>query len=189
MIKTDETEQEFVNKLIPTFGKHFKVESEVWSKCKNGRIDLLLTLRDGVYFGIECKAPNEKRGEKIGEYIKQAIRYSNYEFHIGNGVYKKIPILICPALSYNYLLMKEETIINNGKEYHKDRHEEYNSHHTVNGILGSFLIGEVRKSHDKSYCFSVSNKTIFQSSTKWNSNEIIGLHEVNYTKLLKKLSI
>jgi hypothetical protein len=188
MIKTNETEQEFVNKLITTFSKHFKVESEVWSKCKNGRIDLVLTLNDNIHFGIECKAPSEKRGEKIGEYIKQAIRYSNYEFYI-NGSYKKIPILICPALSYNYLLMKEETIFNNGYDFHRDRHKEYDSHHTVNGILGSFGIGEVRKSHDKSYYFSVSNKTIFQSSKKWNSNNIIGLHEVNYNKLLKKLSI
>ena len=64
MIKTNETEQEYVNKLIPTFSKHFTVTQEVWSKCKNGRIDLVLTLNDIIHFGIECKAPNEKRGEK-----------------------------------------------------------------------------------------------------------------------------
>lgn len=189
MIKTKETEHDFVQKIIPTFSKHFKVTQEVWSKCKNGRIDLLLTLNDSIYFGIECKAPNEKRGEKIGEYIKQAIRYSNYYFNIGNNVYKKIPILICPALSYNYLLMKDQTILNNGYEFHKDRHKEFDSHHTVNGILGSFGIGEVRKSYNNSYYFSVSNKIIFQTHTKWNKTEIIGLHEENYTNLLKKLGI
>lgn len=189
MIKTNETEHEFIKKIIPTFGKHFKVETEVWSKCKNGRIDILLSLNNDIHFGIECKAPNEKRGEKIGEYIKQAIRYSNYEFNVGNNNYKKIPILICPPLSYNYLLMKNETIINNGYEFHRDRHKEFDSHHTVNGILGSFGIGEVRKSYDNSYYFSVSNKIIFQSKKKYISNDIIGLHDVNYTKLLKKLSI
>lgn len=189
MIKTNETEQDFVNKLIPTFSKHFKVKTEVWSKCKNGRIDLLLTLNDIIHFGIECKAPNEKRGEKIGEYIKQAVRYSNYEFNISNGIYKKIPVLICPPLSYNYLLMKNETIINNNCEFHSDRHKEFDNHHTVNGILGAFNIGEVRQSHSKKYIFSVSNKTIFSTHTKWNSNEIIGLHVENYVKLLKKLSI
>ena len=189
MIKTNETEQDFVNKLIPTFSKHFKVTQEVWSKCKNGRIDLLLTLNDSIYFGIECKSPNEKRGEKIGEYIKQAVRYSNYEFNVGGGIYKKIPVLICPALSYNYLLMNEDVIQIGDKKYHKDRHEEYNSHHTVNGILGAFCIGEVRQSHSKKYIFSVSNKTIFTTHVKWNSKEIIGLHEENYSKLLKKLAI
>jgi hypothetical protein len=85
--------------------------------------------------------------------------------------------------------MKDETIISNGENYHKDRHDEFNSHHTVNGILGAFGIGEVRQSHSKKYIFSVSNKIIFQTHTKWNSNEIIGLHEENYVKLLKKLSI
>lgn len=189
MIKTNETEQEYVNKLIPTFSKHFTVTQEVWSKCKNGRIDLVLTLKDGIHFGIECKAPNEKRGEKIGEFIKQAIRYSNYEFHIGNGIYKKIPILITPALSYNYLIMKTETIEIDGKEYHKDRHSKYDSHHTINGIIGAFSIGEIRLSHNNKYIFSVSNKTIFSTHSEWNSNEIIGLHKENYIKLLKKLSI
>ena len=48
MLKTNETEQEYVNKLIPTFSKHFTVTQEVWSKCKNGRIDLVLTLKGGV---------------------------------------------------------------------------------------------------------------------------------------------
>lgn len=189
MIKTDQTEKQFIDSILPTFGKHFKVETEVWSKCKNGRIDILLTLNDDVYFGIECKAPNEKRGEKIGEFIKQAIRYSKYEFNIGNGIYKKIPILITPALSYNYLIMRTETITNNGYEYHRDRHQQYDSHHTLNGILGSFGIGEIRKSHSGKYIFSVSNKTIFSTHTKWNSSEINGLHQENYNKLLKKLGI
>lgn len=181
MIKTTETEQEFVNKLKITFSKQFTVKSEVWSKCKNGRIDLLLKLNDNVYFGIECKAPNEKRGEKIGEYIKQAYRYSEYEFEVEKGIYKKIAIFICPALSYNYLVMRNETIIHDGKEYHKDRHYEFNSHHTLNGILGSMCIGEVRKSWDKNYFFSMSNSTVYHSK--------YGLNDKNYAKLLKKLGI
>ena len=37
MIKT---EKEFVDQLCKSFGKHFKVKTEVFSKCKNGRIDI-----------------------------------------------------------------------------------------------------------------------------------------------------
>lgn len=192
MIKQLETEQDFVNKLIPTFSKHFKVETEVWSKCKNGRIDLLLNLDNKYYFGIECKLPNAKRGEQIGKYVKQAIRYSNYEFHIGNGIYKKIPIFICPPLSYKYFLMNQrETIIDNidnvycngnkFKKWHQDRHCENSSHHSFNGFLGEFNVGEVRRFDNVNYYFSFSNNIIYELRN--------GIDEKRYVKLLKKLSI
>lgn len=187
------TEAEFVKQLIPSFSKHFKVTQEVWSKCGNGRIDLVLSLNDNIHFGLECKTPDSKRGEQIGEYVKQAIRYTNYEFKI-NGIYKKIPILICPPLSYKYFLLNDKTII--GEEtcfghnkWHQDRHNEFASHHSMNGFLGSFSIGEVRKHEDGSYFFSVSNKTIFSSRKKWKQDEVTGLHEKNYINLLKKLGI
>ena len=76
------TEQEFVDVVAYTFSKHFKVNLEVWSKCKNARIDILLNYKDTYYFGVECKQPNSKRGEEIGDYVKQAIRYTKYEFEI-----------------------------------------------------------------------------------------------------------
>lgn len=187
MIKT---EDEFITqKVIPTFSRYFKTQREVWSKCKNGRIDVLLTLNDSVHFGIECKKPDSKRGERIGEYVKQAIRYSEYEFNVGNGIYKKIPIFICPALSYKYFLMNQETTVVNGKKFHKDRHDEFDSHHSFNGFLGSLNVGEVRNSHSGKFILSFSNKIIFQNHSKWNSGECIGLHEKNYNLLLKKLSI
>ena len=178
MIKAEEI---FVNSIIPLFEIKFKVTKEVWSKCHNGRIDLLLSLNNDVHFGIECKTPDKKRGEQIGKYIKQAVRYTDYQFYVGNGIYKKIPIFICPPLSYNYLIMKEETINVNGLEYHKDRHHQTNTHHTVNGILGSFLIGEVRSCYKNTYNLIVSNKVIFNSTN--------GLDVKNYNYLIKKLSI
>lgn len=198
MIKT---EQEFVNQLTQSFGKHFKVSAEVFSKCGKGRIDLILSLpNSNIHFGLECKKPDSKRGEQIGEYVKQAIRYTQYEFEVYPGIYKRIPILICPPLSYKYFLMNErsdefthiENVTFDGKpfcKWHQDRHEEHYTHHSFNGFLGAFCIGEVRKHLDGSYFFSVSNKTIFSSRKKWNSEEINGLHDVNYTNLLKKLGI
>jgi hypothetical protein len=197
MIKT---EAEFVEQLTKSFSKHFKVKTEVFSKCRKGRIDILLSLPNNIHFGLECKKPDSKRGEQIGEYVKQAIRYTEYEFEVHAGIFKKIPIFICPPLSYKYFLMNERSsVINNienvsfdGKpfcKWHQDRHEEHYKHHSFNGFLGAFNVGEVRKHIDGSYFFSVSNKTIFSTRLKWNSNEINGLHHENYTKLLKKLSI
>lgn len=175
-------ERQFVNTLNSTFSKQFKVSNEVWSKDKTARIDIVLHLKDDIYFGIECKCPDKKRGEDIGEYIKQAIRYSNLEFEVSKGIYKKIPIFICPPLSYNYFIMKEETILHNGKEYHCDRHEALCSHNSVNGLLGAFGIGEVRKAW-YGYYLSLSNKIIY------SSQKDDGLRLKNYLLTLKKLSI
>lgn len=200
MIKKTQTEQEFVNQLTKSFNKHFKVSAEVFSKCKKGRIDLLLTMPGNIHFGLECKRPDSKRGEQIGEYVKQAIRYTEYEFEVYPGIFKRIPILICPPLSYKYFLINErsnefthiENVVFDGKpfcKWHQDRHEEHYTHHSFNGYLGAFHIGEVRKHQDGTYFFSVSNKTIFSSRKKWQSEEINGLHHENYIKLLKKLGI
>ena len=196
MIKT---EKEFVDQLCKSFSKHFKVKTEVFSECKKGRIDILLTLPNNVHFGLECKKPDSKRGEEIGRYVKQAIRYTDYKFEVSNGVFKRIPIFICPPLSYKYFLMNERSndffnhnnVLFDGKpftKWHQDRHEEHYKHHSFNGFISVFGIGEVRKNIDGTFFFSVSNKTIFCARKKWNSNDINGLHSENYTKLLKKLS-
>lgn len=186
------TEEEFVKELIPTFSRHFKVTQEVWSKCKNGRIDLLLNLNDKYHFGVECKLPNQKRGEQIGKYVKQAIRYNSYEFYIGKGIYKQIPIFICPPLSYQYFLMNQREVILNNidnvycngslfTKWHQDRHSEFCKHHSFNGFLGEFNVGEVRKHNDKNYFFSFSNNIIFSSKN--------GINDKNYINLLNKISL
>lgn len=182
------SEKEFVEVVAYTFSKHFKVNLEVWSKCKNGRIDILLNYQDKYYFGVECKQPNRKRGEEIGEYVKQAIRYTSYEFEVEKGIFKKIPIFICPALSYHYFVLNNETLEIDGVKFHKDRHDENFSHHSFNGFLGVFGVGEVRKSKH-GYYFSVSNSIIWKSNKQWDNNEIEGINEVNYNKLAKKLGL
>jgi len=200
MKKTNElTEQQFVDRIVLEFEKFFIVKRECWSKCKTKRIDLVLQIpQTEVYFGIEAKRPDKKRGEQIAKYILQAMDYSRLEFDVkkDNLNFKKIPIFICPALSYNYFLLNEHQEKLNVKSnlfkhynddsyllWHQDRHQLHDKHHTFNGLLGGFNIGEVRRNFDKSFYFSLSNKIIFTTEKNWHTKEIKGLHIENYNKL------
>jgi hypothetical protein len=196
-------EKEFVDKLEIIFSEHFIVKRECTSKCEKGRIDMILIYKNdkNIVFGIECKIPNKKRGEEIGRFVNQAILYTKMEFDIiykENPVFKKIPILIAPALSYNYFILKEKTIINKDEilevtniwnvkdknnEYHKDRHHKYDKHHTFNGFLGSFNIGEVRNQGSGNYIFSLSNFILFSCNINAGKNDGSYVHYNNYNKL------
>lgn len=175
------TELEYVSKLIPTFRIHFIVRSEVWDKKRKSRIDLVLNLKSNpdIFFGIECKIPDKKRGEKMGLFIKQAIRYSQSEFEVKPNFFKKIPILITPALSNNYFILNETEQIIDGITWHQDRHNSNHDHHSMNGFLGAFEVGEIRtfsKVYEnprvlkKYYKFMYSNCTLFDSRFGINLN-------------------
>lgn len=180
----EETEEQFVNKVINVLQKYFKVEREVWSDCRNGRIDLILTTKEGYRLGLECKRYDKKKGEQIGEYVKQAIRYSQYTF---SSV--KIPIFIAPPLSYKYFIMNEiEELKGDGNKWHKDRHNETHEHHTFNGFLGAFNVGELRTFEKGVFYFSFSNKIIWNSALRYKTNFPKGIHEVNYQQLIKKIN-
>ena len=194
MKNNTDTEDDYVNKLVKHLGKNLKVEKEVWSDCGNGRVDLVVTTTEGYNFGIECKKNNSKRGEEMGEFVKQAIRYVGYKF---KG--KRIPIFISPPISYNYFLLNEFSQDIEGKMWHKDRHELHTNHHSFNGFLGCFGVGEIRKSKDswgkEYFYFSTSNKIIWSSENKkiWDypkyEIKMAGTHIKNYNLLIKKLAI
>lgn len=200
MIKDNKiTEDEFVDKIVVAFEKHFIVKRECWSKCKTKRIDLILQIPNTeIFFGIEAKRPDKKRGEKIAKFIQQASEYSKLEFDLEKNGYKyaKIPVFICPALSYNYFILNEHSAELNVKSnlhqhykdnshllWHQDRHLIHHKHHTFNGLLGGFGIGEVRKNFGNSFYFSFSNKIIYSTEKDWHTKEVKGLHEENYSKL------
>lgn len=200
MIKNNElTEKEFVDKIVIEFEKYFIVRRECWSKCRTKRIDLILQIPEtDVYFGIEAKRPDKKRGEAIAKFIQQASEYAKLEFDLQkNGLsFAKIPIFICPALSYNYFILNEYSAEINIKSnlfqhykdnshllWHQDRHLKHHKHHTFNGLLGGFGIGEVRRNFDRSFYFSLSNFTIFTTEKDWHTKEVKGLHTENYNKL------
>lgn len=180
-------EKEFVDKMEKIFENNFIVKREVRSECKKSRIDIVLKLDENIYFGLECKIPDKKRGEEIGRYIKQSYIYSNSKFEVEKNIFKKIPIFICPPLSYDYFILNEEEIIFNNQNYHKDRHKKFFEHHTINGILGTFGIGEMRKTDATGgYIFSMSNKVIFSNKRFYQCLEKNGLHQNNYLFLNKK---
>ena len=187
------TEKEFVLSLSSSLESYFDISFEVWSKDRQSRIDILLKLKkEDVYFGVECKIPDNKKGQEIGRYVQQAVKYSNSEFEIQKDIFQRIPIFICPPLSYNYFLLKDETKNINGVEWHKDRHDKENTHHSINGFLSSFGIGEIRHSNinskDRYIYFSFANKMIFATKKDYFGN-IKGLHVKNYDILLNQLGI
>lgn len=180
----EETEAQFVNKVVIVLQKYFKVEREVWSDCRGGRIDLILTTKEGYRFGVECKRFDKKKGEKIGRYIKQAMRYSTYNFSN-----ERIPIFIAPPLSYKYFIMNDfEDVKENGEKWHKDRHYETHEHHSFNGFLGVFNVGEIRTFEKGFFYFSFCNKIIWDSSFRYNTKTPKGIHKVNYENLIKKIN-
>lgn len=164
-----QTEDEFVRGVVKFFQPHFRVTEQVWSSDGGGRIDIVLKHNDEIYFGVECKRHDEKKGEEMGEYIKQAIRYSVSEFEVEPKLFKRIPIFICPPLSYEYFLLNQyETTLPSqpNVRWHRDRHPEDCAHHSFNGFLGAFGIGELRKSknrYDKWCYISHSNKPVWSS--------------------------
>lgn len=181
------TEKEFVNKVCLVFEKHFTVEREVWSECRTSRIDIVLTYKEKYHFGIECKIPDKKRGEELGRYVKQASRYTKLKFNTPTG-FRIIPIFICPAISYKYFLMNQETLKFGNLLWHRDRHDEHSEHHSFNGFLGSaFNIGEIRSIGYGKYNFSFSNKLIFSTGNYWVIRENGMFHEQNYQYLISKL--
>lgn len=187
-----QTESEFEGKIALYLKKHFEVNRQVKSECGKGRVDIVIKHSGGVYFGIEVKKHNSKRGDEIGQFVKQAMRYSEYRFEVEPNVFKKIPILICPPLSYEYFLLNEGEQDILGVTWHKDRHGKFNPHHTFNGFLGSLGIGELRKGPDNSYFISFSNKEIWSSrivgeykENKKVGKKIVGLNIKNYKNILK----
>ncbi len=94
--------------------------------------------------------------------------------------------------------MNEEEKLIEGQYWHQDRHDKTHTHHSMNGFLGVFNIGEIRKSKNSNGVFiyiSFSNKVIWSSCiyNNWISGTkyIVGpkgLHDKNYESLIKKIT-
>lgn len=181
------TEDELVEKFVDHFNQWFTISREIYDDDKIGRIDVIMQDRiTGVIFGVECKTPDLRRGTDVADVIQQAIQYSRLNFY---GT--RIPIFLVPSISHNQLACPEQRKIFEGKEWVLDKHDQQHRHHTVNGILGKFNIGEVRRiglNGSAFYDFTFSNQVIYTTKKLWGTDDIEGLHRVNYTTLLRKIN-
>ncbi len=175
-------EKQLQDALISRLSEYFYVYSEVKTVCGQGRIDLILNCKESMaWFGVEIKQINYKRGNDIGLLIKQANRYAFSDFNL-NGI-RKVPVFIFPAISYDYMICREETVKKDGVILHQDRHKRDSVHHTFNGILGVFRVGEIRvfeRNQNKYIRFVFNNKEIWTNKPNYNKPGIVGLHYANY---------
>lgn len=198
-IELELTEEQFVTKVIESLSPYFNIQREIWSKSGKSRIDLVIEdkKQKDVYFGIEAKRMDKRRGEMIGSHIEQCVRYSKEYFEVKPKVFVKIPIVICPPLSFYYLCLNEQEVEIDGKTYILDRHDKYFEHHTVNGILGVFNIGELKTIDKKTrtFCILFSNKIIWSNKKFYDSherrwtNDYRGIHPKFYPLLIEKINV
>jgi hypothetical protein len=183
-----ESEKIFKKKVVNYMSQYFDIYEEVPSLDGTGRIDLVLVNKDNrdVVFGMELKKYDKKRGHDIGEWLLQAIRYSLSEF-IVDGVKKSIPIVLAHGLSYDYIGVKDDVKVVNKRHYYADRHNGDHTHHTFNGIIGVFGLGELRHLKGSTYGFKIDHFIIsFSNKEVWNNRN--GCNNVkvnNYLPLLR----
>lgn len=181
------TEDELVDSFVKHFSKWFDIEREVRDDNKIGRIDILMQCKvSEVIFGVECKNPDLRKGTDVAEVIMQAVQYSRLSFH---G--KRIPVFLVPSISHNQLACAKERKVIEGKEWILDKHDQNHRHHTVNGLLGKFNIGEIRRiglNGGAFYDFTFSNQVIYTTKKVWNTDDIEGLQKENYTTLIRKIN-
>lgn len=197
-------EKDFAQKVVQKLLQWFDIKPEVWSRCGRYRIDYILShkKRFNTHFGIEFKDFDHKRGEELGNHILQSMRYSRSEFEVADGIFRRVPVLLCPPISYTYLMcpVPENKKIEREVEYFHDRHPKNASHHSVNGMLGALGVGEVRTMtywNKQFIYFSFSNHMIWSSIPKWNPrwdkgkdhSEIQDVHEKYYPELMKKINL
>lgn len=190
MIRLDITETEFTEKVTTYMAPYFDIQAEVWSDSGKYRVDYVYTLKgaEDVKFAVECKRPDDKKGggdSGIGAVIIQCMKYS-----VETWSGKRLPVFIAPDISANYIGYIKERI---NRNTYVDRHNSDMKHHVVNGMLGHLNVGEIRRMRHEDYkkdyyIFSFSNQEIFSTKKKWMSNEVIGLHRINYEKLLKSIN-
>ena len=182
------TERDLQYRLAKRLGEYFNVDTEVKTNCGDGRVDLILRCKKtDIVMAVEIKKANRKRGRDIGMLIKQASKYAQATF-LNN---LKIPVFVYPAISYDYLICPEEKKVINGEEYFRDRHSRESIHHTFQGILGVFNVGELRvftRNSKKYIRFVFNNKLIWTNQPEWNSKEIMGLHSENYKNLISRIN-
>lgn len=163
-------ESELVEKFISVFGDSFhEYNTECWDVTRKNRIDVICYCTEDIALGIEFKKENSlsdrRHGAGLGEWLKQAERYTQAEFfHNYHKQYERIPIFVIPAVTYKHLVfVPDKHAVPEGKPK--------NSHNNVNSfIFKAFNIGEFRDISSTEYIFNANCKTIAtikKVSDKW----------------------
>lgn len=172
--------------MHPYLDPYFTIHYEVWSTCRTKRIDAVLVSKQDETFkiGIEYKQNNRKQGADIGSWVLQAIAYTLLDW----GRYGRLPIFVAPAISVNYFGFVDK-IINTAPFVFEDRHDVNDLHHSFNGFIGKFMIGELRFiHHDKKQpapMFMHTNKIIWDGRVfNWEANPQ-PINYINYKNLIQ----
>ena len=179
------SEKELTEKTAEVLSKFFDVAiDKIYCDCRKCRFDMVLTCKKTqAKFIIEMKKNERKRGNPLAEHIDQAMRY---RLHKIDG--KCYPVLVAPGYSYKSI-RAVKSLHPDDKRYSIDIHTDEHHHHTFNGFLGHFGVGEIRRRRFKPtdyYMFIFNNYELYScNSNKYGST---GLHEKNYINIFNRLN-
>ena len=187
MDNTEKTLQLNIGKYLEYW---FNVQYEVYDDSKKNRIDIVCTHKTctEIVLGIEVKKDEDKRGNMMGKWVKQAMRYSNATWNE-----KQLPIFIYPPISLKYFVLNDVEHVNENVIRFQDRHDYYKTHHSFNGFISQFALGELRKllhndwrtKKDFSYlCFVYNNMAIWRYNKSHGSEEVFNN---NYDTMIKHI--
>lgn len=180
----DKKEKRLGEKFDAKFGEYFNIRDEVRPVGSRRFIDRILELRlnPNYAFGVELKHEYHKQGNNIESWLRQAEDYARMNYII-QGVERKIPILIYPALSSLFIQkdfnseMMPIAVEVRGEKYYKAFHHELHEHSNVNAFPSMLGVGEIRQidlNGQIGYAFIFKNKIL------WFEKMFPQQHIVNY---------
>ncbi len=176
-------EKDLVKLFEERFSNEFDIHKEFTDDSRKNRIDFILQHKKyDLLIGVECKHTYTKRGTEVGKIVQQAIRYSVAKF-----MGKRIPVFLFPPISKEIFVTPLKTVeLNDQISIYVDRHHNDSAyHHTFNGFLGAFNVGEIIPKKDGSI-FMFSNEIIYNSYKDPKYAGYFNQHK--YHNLLKKIN-
>lgn len=177
------SEKELHSRTFDALSAYFNVESEVWSDCRKGRIDMVMTHKSDIAMrypiGIEVKKFNHKTGSDIAKWIQQAQSYSDMTW----GAYGKILVIVAPQMS-GYVF-SEGTMTNAN---HVDKQGRPVPHHNFSTFLGQFRIGEMQTYYWEDYPtgkLSKRMRIVCKGWTLWDQS-YDDIRTAHYDRICKK---
>jgi hypothetical protein len=174
------TEFELRDQIISHLSRYFHTDREVKSICKTGRVDIGLVHKTDITktypIGIEVKRFDDKRGRDVGDWLKQAQRYSSLIWSLG-----KMLIIVAPQISG--LVFDEGKLTSHNHMVNGWPHP----HHNVSTFLGQFGVGEFQRYLWHDYKLNKDTKLsriVFKGLVIWDQNEDV-FYRNHYDRLCR----